>query len=325
VAGRTKSTSPVHVLAVSAIAFSVVGASQRVPPHGTTAASLLPSSIFNRDVRSWPVSTRSAEYAKDFVADYKADYGSVGVNTMPIYGVPARQADATVSVTPGCNDFTSQTGRRIPIPSYAALNESSDNPIAIYQTSSGREWELWRAVRHSATSYSACWGGKLDMATSGGVFPPNFGLSATGISYFATTITEADVASGSIDHAIAVILPRCNHFTYPADRGDCGSDPGQPAEGQWFRFPAGLATPPGLTPFARMVFRAIEAHGMVVVDQGGSVSIEAEQPSDWAAQGHSGTDPLTASWDGLPEYRVVAALPWSHLQTVGPPHRASSS
>jgi hypothetical protein len=52
-----------------------------------------------------------------------------------------------------------------------------------------------------------------------------------------------------------------------------------------------------------MVFTALQDHGAVVVDFAGAVMTEAEQPSDWAAEGHQGVDPITASWDGLPEYQ----------------------
>ena len=251
--------------------------------------------------------------------DYETDYGTVGINTIPIYSVPANQPDATLYVKSGCNDFTTSTGSQVPIPNWTSLNGSSDDPLIVYQPSTGSEWELWEVTKNSDSSYSACWGGKLDMATSNGVFPWPVGLSASGISYLATTITESDVESGSINHAIAVILPRCNGSTYPANRGDCSTDSGQPAEGQWFRFPASLAMPSGLSPFAQMVFRAVQTYGMVVTDKGGSVSLETEQTSDWAAEGHSGTDPITASWDGLQEYLVVANLPWSDLQVVDPP------
>ena len=275
--------------------------------------------MFNSNVEGWPVDRNSSSYAADFVSDYVNHYGTVGVNTIPVYSVPANQAETNLSVKPGCNNFLPDTGPQAPIPSWAGLNGSSDDPLVVYQPSSGSEWELWEVTRNSGTSYSACWGGKLDMANSNGIFPPNFGLSATGISYLATTITEADVQAGSIRHAIAIILPRCNGFTYPANRGDCGSDPGQPAEGQWYRFPANMTMPSGLTPFAQMVFRAVQTYGMVVVDHGGSVSLETEQPSDWAAEGHTGTDPITASWDRLQEYQVVATLPWSGLQVVDPP------
>jgi hypothetical protein len=290
-------------------------------PANVPPASLSPGSLFNDDVQNWPLDVDSAEYSGDLVADYEANYGAVGVNTMPIYEVPENQPEATISIASGCNNFTVQTGTEVPIPPYVALNGSSDSPLVIYQPSTGSEWEFWQAKQLSARNYSACWGGKLSLATSEGVFPSPYGLSATGISYLDTTITEADVESGSIDHAIAVILPHCNYFVFPADRTDCGSDSGQPAEGQWFRFAPGTTCSPAQcsTPFAQMVFKAIQTYGMVVVDQGGAVMIEAEQQSDWGAEGNPGTDPITASWDGLPEFQVVANLPWPSLQAVDPP------
>ena len=61
------------------------------------------------------------------------------------------------------------------------------------------------------------------MATTDGVFPSPYGLSASGIGYLPTAITEADVASGAIHHAIAVELPGCYGQVYPADRSDCDS------------------------------------------------------------------------------------------------------
>ena len=282
--------------------------------------TLWPSSVFSKpDVANWPLLSTSSTFASDIVSDYTQDYGSVGVNSLPIYRVPANQPGVPISVLSGCNNFVSDTGGEIPIPPYATLIGSSDNPLIVYQPSTGTDWELWRATKNSNGTYSACWGGKLDMGNSTGVFPYPYGMSATGISYLATAITEADVASGRIDHAIAIQIPHCNEYVYPADRHDCGSEPGQPAEGQWFRFPADLAMPGGLTPFAQMVFTALQQYGAVVTDYAGAVMLEAEQPSDWAEEGNSGTDPISASWEGLPEYKVVADLPWSSLQAVNPP------
>ena len=285
-----------------------------VPP-----ASLLPDSLFNSNVASWSLNANSAEYVGDVVNDYETEFGSVGVNSMPVYTVPADEPEATISVSPNCTNFTSDTGTEVPIPSYASLNGSSDSPLVVFQPSTDSAWELWQLTRDSSTSYSACWGGKLDTATTNGVFPDPYGLSATGISYLATIVTEEDVASGTIDHAIAVSLPRCNHSVYPAARTDCGSDPGQPGEGQWFRFPPSLPMPSGLNPFAQMVFKAIQAYGMVVTDQSGGVEMEDEQQSDWTAEGNTGPNPIATSWDGLEGYQVVAGLPWSSLQAVDPP------
>ena len=238
---------------------------------------------------------------------------------MPVYTVPADEPEATITVAPNCTDFIADTGTEVPIPSYASLNGSSDSPLVVFQPSTNSEWELWQVSRQSRTSYSACWGGELDTATTNGVFPAPYGLSASGISYLATIVTEEDVASGTINHAISVGLPRCNRSVYPASRTDCSTDTGQPGEGQWFRFPPGLAMPSGLNPFAQMVFKAIQSYGMVVTDQSGAVQLESEQASDWTAEGNTGPNPISTSWDGLQEYEVVASLPWSSLQAVDPP------
>lgn len=285
------------------------------PPVGTRISF----GIFVRPLGSAPVLAQSTQYVTTFVNDYKTNYGTVGVNQMPIWTVGSGQPLVHMSVAAACNDFTPNTGSEVPIPSGVTTSGTGDSPLVIYQPSTSTEWEFWQAIPDPAGGWQACWGGKIDTATSNGVFPAPYGLSASGISYLATTITEADVASGTIDHAIAVVIPGCSGPpVFPADRTDCSSAPGLPHEGTWFRFPAGLAMPSGLTPFAQMVFHAVQTYGMVVVDQGGAVMIEAESSTDWAAQGHSGIDPITASWGGLPEYQVVASLPWSALQAVQP-------
>lgn len=305
--------------------FGVPDVSTTAPRSSTTTTvpgpKLWPGSLFTSgDVARWPVAANSQTIVSNLVNDYQKAYGEVGVGQVPIYTVPAGQADVHIAVQSGCNDFLASTGSSLPIPSYAQPLDSSDMPLVIYQPSTGMDWEFWKATRQPDGSYSACWGGALNARRSSGIFPWPYGLAASGISYLATTITEADVASGSIDHALAMQVPACNGFVYPADRGDCGTDPGQPAEGQWFRLPANVHMPLGLSPFGRMVFRALQQYGVVVTDQSGDVSLAAEAPSDWGAQGHPGTDPLTKSFAGLAEYQVVAGIPWYKLQVVQPPH-----
>ena len=260
----------------------------------------------------------ASTWVHDIVSAYQTHYGAVGVNNMPVWTVSATQTPVDVSVTPGCNDFTSFTGRQIPIPPGVTTLGYSDSPLVVDQPSTHTEWELWQAQPAAGGSWTACWGGSLNTSTSNGVFPAPSGLSASGISYLATTVTEADVASGSIDHALAVDLPGCTAPAIaPADRSDCNTDPGQPPYGTWFRLPADLAMPSGLTPFGRMVFTALQRYGMVFTDQAGAVMLQSETTADWAAEGHRGVDPITASWQGQPEYEVVANLPWSQLQVVG--------
>ena len=297
-------------------------------PAGTAPASaspqLFPKSIFDHSVRSQPVAANSAMLVAnlvlaDLVKQSHTIYKQVGVNQKPIFTVPANQPLVPVSVARGChNNFLSSAGTAIPIPPGAYNSNSSDNDLIVSQPSTGRDWELWRATQTNG-QWSACWGGGMNTLTSSGVFPYPFGESASGISYLATTITEADVASGQINHAIAMQIETCNGYTAPADRTDCGSHPGSPSEGTWFRMPASTPMPAGLTPFARMVFRALQQYGAVVLDRAGAVMIQGENSADWAFEGHTGTDPITAASAGKPEYQVLNGIPWSHLQVILPP------
>jgi len=258
----------------------------------------------------------------NIVAQYKSAYGQVGVNfNRPVYQASATTPDVQVTVASGCNNFTVDTGTEVPIPSFAIAGGSSDQILTVYQPASNTVWEFWLASK-TASGWQACWGGKTSLSTSNGVFPNPYGEAASGIANLATEITEGDIASGSINHAIGfeVLGNECDGSIYPADRTDCGAQiANAPSEGSWFRFAPGTAMPSGLTPFAQMVFRAIATYGMVVVDQGGAVALEADQTTVWGAEGNSGTDPITATVGGLQGYQLVASLPWQNLQAIEPP------
>lgn len=265
----------------------------------------------------------SATIVDNLVSQYRNNYGSVAVNDssygIGIYEVSRSQAPVTIHVRAGCNNFTPDTGTAIPIPPNTVPPSGNDSSVAIWQPSTGSDWELWQ-LQHTNGIWSACWGGLLhDLAATTGIFPSPFGVAASGISYLGTTVTEADVASGHIDHVLAIGVIACNRFVAPADRGDCASDPGTPPEGTWFRLPANLPTPAGLTPFALMVFHALKTYGAVVSDRSGAVALSAENYADWTNQGHHGTDPITASFAGQPEYKALNGIPWPSLQAINPP------
>ncbi len=326
-----------------------------------TPASLMPHSLFDQDVTSWPVARDSAAVVAEFNRDWKANYGNVGVNGRPVVWVPANQPMVPISVQHGCNNFLSNTGPSAPIPPWATTSGPSDDILTVYQPSSDSVWELWQAHRlttqrssghassRTATAgWSACWAGKATLRSFSGVFPWPFGETATGISNLATEVTQADVLSGSINHAIGIQVVNCNRFVYPADRGDCGSDPGTPGEGQWFRFaPSVNCADYDSTPFENEVCVTGKQKGFVVVDHGGSDGIEADYATNvWLAEGNNGirgrwytnpqgggdfgysTAPLEESMESRPgktgseeqEYQVIANLPWDQLQVIVPPH-----
>ncbi|HEY3845059.1 MAG TPA: hypothetical protein VGL48_17570, partial [Acidimicrobiales bacterium] len=94
---------------------------------------------------------------------------------------------------------------------------------------------------------------------------------------------------------------------------------GAPPEGTWFRMPQSTPMPAGLTPYAQMVFRTLQTYGAVVVDKAGAVMVQAENSNDWAFAGNTGTDPITTSFAGQPQYSVLNGMPWSQLQVIKAP------
>ncbi len=320
---------------------------------GTTATA---STAIDPFTSSWDlplasgasVVSGSSTMVSNLVTQYQNNYGSVTVNGgnwggssstnaydgIPIVTVAANQALVPIKSAPApgdggssCNTFNvyggAGTGPDVPIPSSAAslIPDTGDSSLIVYQPSTSTEWEFWETAYSSSNGWTACDGGKItNLSASDGVFsePGGYGLSAAGISYLGTAITEADVASGSINHTLALQVVHCNGGVAPANRTDCGSRPGQVSEGSWLRFPTTLAMPKGLTPFAQMVFKAMQTYGAVVTDQSGSVSIAAENGYDWTYEGHSGTDPITSSWDGQPAYAALDGVPWGQLEVVSP-------
>lgn len=306
------------VAAGLAVVATISGHQRPAPRRSAAPTGLFPASPFDQPAPSLrPVPARQGEVAT-IVEQYHQHYGGVGVNEMPIFTVVADQKPVTVAVTKGCNDFQPATGR-IPIPTGAYTTDPAyqhDSSLIVRQPATGLAWELWRAARNPDGSWSACWGGRLSTATSSGTFPGSTGLSATGISYLATMVTEADVARSAIDHTLALDITGCHGHVTPAVRDDCKGSDGEPPEGAWLKLPASVPMPTGLTRFGQMVFRALQRHGAVVTDQAGAVMLQAETRKDWTAEGHAGVDPITASWQGHPQYSALDGIPWSQLQVV---------
>jgi hypothetical protein len=248
----------------------------------------------------------------------------LGINTMPVLIVPSGQALVAVS---GYGNFT-----EAPIPTYASglITGSGDSPLVIYQPSSGTEWEMWQASDSSGWSMSDGYEA-TNLSSSTGAFPATggYGLAASGLSYLGLIISESDIASGAINHALALEVSYEQYLQWPpASRADSGltNTANAPAEGMWFYLPADVSMPGGMAPLAQMVFKALQTYGALVTDvtQGGGVYFVIEDPADWAAQGGTGTDPITTALAGNPTYSVLQPLPLSSLVQIIPPRTGSS-
>ena len=122
-------------------------------------------------------------------------------------------------------------------------------------------------------------------------------VKASGLSLLAGLVRYDEVASGSIDHALALSLPVISSgpSVWPADGTDGRStDPASPRMGAWFRLRSD-ADLDGLGPQARVVARALQVHGAVLADTGPNAAISGEPDLRWDDADLAGLGRLTMS------------------------------
>ncbi len=183
--------------------------------------------------------------------------------------------------------------------------------------------------------WQAKWGGRiLNVSTnpgyfqnlqgpSGNVLESNtWGATASSLPLAAGLITLADLASGQINHAIALNVPQAAAGVYdcPAQRTD-GQDtsPGAIPEGAHFRLDPTLdlstLTMPSIT---RMIAQAAQSYGLIVNDQTNSdVAFRAEDPTPLIQAGQP--NPYATYFGGRSPSQFLVSFPWSHLQLLAPP------
>lgn len=168
---------------------------------------------------------------------------------------------------------------RTPIPDNAVPDFESDGHMLILNSSRTYSWDLYRA-RRTATGWAADWGTAFDL-TGTGVQPPGWSSARqAGVPLAAGLVYYEAIRAGRIEHALAM------SFSYP---GPCFVPPASIGGGRYTgpdAMPMGarLQLDPaldinslGLSPAARIIARALQEYGMIVVDQGAvSPSLYAE-------------------------------------------------
>jgi hypothetical protein len=221
----------------------------------------------------------------------------------------------------------------VPIPVGAVPAEGTDGMMSVYSPSSDQLWEFWRIEQSRDGRWQACWGGRLDSVSTGpGYFDDPFGATATGLSATGGMVSLADVRSGTISHALSLVVPDPagpDRSSWPAQRSD-GWNPAPDAvpEGTRLRLdPSVDLDALDLTPVGAMVARAAQRYGFIVADAGGAVAVIAEGGAAEAAS--TGRDPWTDILGSTPSYRVLENFPWERLEALphdhGRPARAGGA
>ncbi|PKP81466.1 MAG: hypothetical protein CVT79_10275 [Alphaproteobacteria bacterium HGW-Alphaproteobacteria-18] len=243
-----------------------------------------------------PLDPNSEILIEDF-----ASHSAMAIN-MPVYSVATYYIDA--SKTPKKKvypyfqgDFGRgfEPGTRIPAPAFAVppLPEGSTQYLAMIDTAAGRAWEMKQGAQNPETgTWGTSFGAEVDLKGTGVATPwmmsPDVHLSASprpsGTPLIAGLIRLDEIKAGRIDHALALAYPapRTGSFVPPASmalEAPEGTSPnlyGLPMGARIQLDPNYDIENTHLSPAGKVIARALQEYGAIIVDQTGSTVLFAE-------------------------------------------------
>lgn len=300
--------------------------------HGLFA----PSSVWNTKLAAdAPVDPQSAAMTQWLDAAVNHEFAKgptpniqTGTGSTTIYRVPADQPAVPVHLDVPVKYKWGRSLARVlragvPIPAGARPSGGPDAEMTVYQPSTDRLWELWKA-RRTKVGWEASWGGAMEnVSRSPGYFSAHswpgaasyWGASATSLPLIAGTMLIGELEGHRIDHALAIALPetRAGEYAWPAQRTDgYDHDPDVIPEGAHLRIDPHLdIAVMHLPPVIRTMALAAQRYGMIVRDQTGgeAFAFYAETPTGSA-------DPYPKIFGGMQPYDLLKSFPWSHLQVL---------
>lgn len=157
----------------------------------------------------------------------------------------------------------------------ANLRNGGDVDGVLVVVDGSRYYEVWHATVNPTTRTvtGQAWAmGDFVSGPGAGTVGNNDGVRASNFSWAAGLITGHDLASGEIDHALAIALPAplllasANSHRPPATAWDNGAGRGPIRMGSRIGIPAGVAKPSGLSSIGSMMFDALQRYGAFVGD-----------------------------------------------------------
>jgi hypothetical protein len=164
--------------------------------------------------------------------------------------------------------------------------------MVIVNDATGDVTDLY-AVKVTQGGYSAAFYAESNLFTSTGFGTGSpflsAGVRAIGCSALGGLLLGSDLASGLINHALAIALPYSllsGSIVAPAIAGDAGGGPGVLREGARLAIPAGTPKPTTLSAVGSVVWDALVRYGALIVDQntGTAATFYMDNVSTTAAQ-----------------------------------------
>ena len=303
-----------------------------------------PDSVWNLRLRDdAPLHLRSARYVRWF-SRYVRERGfwvNTTTCTMPTYWAAPGTPRTVVHLDhPSYTDKALvQAWRSVPIPASAEPARCQDRNFAVAQRQPDGTislWEFWSARRNPDGSWTARWGGvTADMQHDRGIASSRswqdpsahewaarhasagWNVTASSVSMVAGVVTDADLRSGRIRHALSMATTdaAARRWFWPAQRSDGGlQDRWAIPEGARLRLDprVRVGALPG-PPLVRMLARAAQRYGIVVRDRtfGRNVFMTARR---------DGAPNLAARLlDGMSSSEALEAFPWEQLELLDAP------
>jgi hypothetical protein len=301
-----------------ACAGSATKANEPVPPRPFAA-----SSFWNAPL---PANAALDPLSDAYAADLRSQLAipRPWINTtrfsVPVYTVPADQPTTRVRLDTNASPALQAAFARVPLPDEARAAAGTDRTLVVWQPSTDRMWEFWKATDRP-DGWHAAWGGYLPAAsTSPGHYTdpnPRWGASATSLPMLGGLMRIGELQAGRIDHALAMAVPRARAgvWSWPAQRTD-GKVPGPVAIPLGTRFridPRVDLDELPMAPIVRAMARAAQRYGIVVRDTGSNVAFYAEDPTPTGSNPYVGKNGL---FGGQYPSTLLRQFPWRHLQAL---------
>ncbi len=245
--------------------------------------------------------------------------------SVPIYTVPADQPTVRVTLDTPSAPALQEAWNAVPLPADAHPAAGSDGTLVVWQPSTDKLWDFWRAVRRPG-GWHASWGGATqNVSTASGIQGPeswpgaksSWGTSATSMGVVGGLITLEDLERGVINHALEMAIPnaRAGVFAAPAQRSDGRTaDPLALPEGAHLRLDPELDLMAlHLPPLTLALARAAQRYGIFVTNLAANVSFFAQDPTPTGSEPYRGPGGF---FEGSFPQALLSRFPWSHLQLL---------
>ena len=242
-------------------------------------------------------------------ADFGAGLWQGGPIGIPFVVVPSGQARVPMTF-----QYASDSNPGpYPIPASAPIeggpNATGDRHVLVVVAGSCELYEVYAAQPQPNGSWRAGSGARFDLRSNVLRTAGWTSADAAGLPILAGLVRYDEVATGRIDHALRITVPRTQtSYIWPA-RHQAGesADANLPPMGAWMRLRSGV-DPNRFTGAARVVVEALRTHGGIVADNGSAWYVSGAPDERWDNDNLHTLDVLRGS-----DFEFVDAAP---LQVV---------